>query len=292
MRSAFDVLAAEGIALARHSLGEHRTACPLCTQRKHRVRDTALAVKIADDGIVWHCHRCHWSGGRKSQGYARNLEKRRNGSPPRSANDDAKSNRIEFARCLWRETAPLGGSLGERYLRGRGIVGPLPASLRYHPNLRHSELKYGVPAVVAEFIDVRTNEFCGIHRTYLSPDGTGKLSGATAKLMLGRAKGAAIKLTADSDITLGLGICEGIETGLSVFSAGFAVWVVGSAGSITTFPLLPGIECLTIFADNDTPGLDAARVCARRWQRAGIEARIIAPRGTGEDWNDAVARAA
>jgi phage/plasmid primase-like uncharacterized protein len=52
------------------------------------------------------------------------------------------------------------------------------------------------------------------------------------------------------------------------------------------FPVLGGIECLTIFADNDKSGtgLAAAEECAERWHRAGREALIHIPVETGVDF--------
>ncbi|MGA9765731.1 MAG: DNA primase, partial [Rhodomicrobium sp.] len=42
----------------------------------------------------------------------------------------------EAAQRLWRCCKPIAGTLAERYLRHRGITGPLPAnSLRFHPRL-------------------------------------------------------------------------------------------------------------------------------------------------------------
>jgi len=81
---------------------------------------------------------------------------------------------------------------------------------------------------VALFRDIVTNEPCGIHRTFL--DSAGRKLG---RKMLGRAGGAAIKLDADEDVTLGLHIGEGIETGIAAQLAGFRpVWALGSANAI------------------------------------------------------------
>jgi hypothetical protein len=90
--------------------------------------------------------------------------------------------------------------------------------------------------------------------------------------MLGRAAGAAIKLCPDDEVTLGLGLVEGIETGLAVISLGWRpIWAAGSAGGMAQFPVLSGIEELTIFADNDKNGVGqrAAKQCAERWRDAG-----------------------
>jgi hypothetical protein len=101
--------------------------------------------------------------------------------------------------------------------------------------------------MIALMRDALTNEACGIHRTFFDSAGR-KLD----RRMLGRAKGAAIKLDSDADVTLGLHIGEGLETCLAARQLGYSpVWALGSAGAIAAFPVLPGIEAITIFAEND-----------------------------------------
>jgi putative DNA primase/helicase len=41
--------------------------------------------------------------------------------------------------------------------------------------------------------------------------------------------------------------------------------------------VLSGIESLTIFADDDEPGMRAACACAENWIEAGCEATILPP---------------
>jgi phage/plasmid primase-like uncharacterized protein len=132
-----------------------------------------------------------------------------------------------------------------------------------------------------------TNEFCGIHRTFLLPDGSGK-AGPKGREKMILADWGVIRLIPDEDMTIGLGICEGIETGLSIIQAANwrPVWACGSAAGIAEFPVIRGIESLTIFADNDTAGINAANKCAARWAADGREVRIIPPRDG--DWNDVV----
>ena len=113
------------------------------------------------------------------------------------------------------------------------------------------------------------------------------------KKMLGRAADACVKLSADEEVSIGLHVAEGIETALACMAMGFRpMWAALSAGGIATFPVLAGIEALTIFADNDESGtgLNAARECAARWITAGCEAIVSAPPQIGKDWADKVGR--
>jgi hypothetical protein len=84
---------------------------------------------------------------------------------------------------------------------------------------------------------------------------------------------------------MGLTVCEGVETGIALLMAELApVWALGSAGNLARFPVLGGLECLTIAADADEPGQTAAEATAIRWRNAGREAVIVAP--PSGDWAD------
>jgi len=115
------------------------------------------------------------------------------------------------------------------------------------------------------------NRPTGIHRTFLNEDGT-----KCERKMLGRA--GVIRLSPDETVMLGLGIAEGVEDGLAVLLSGWSpIWVAGSTGAIRRFPVLDGIGSLTIFADADSAGLEAAQECEGRWAALGKEARISSP---------------
>jgi hypothetical protein len=116
-----------------------------------------------------------------------------------------------------------------------------------------------------------SGEAIGIHRTFLDADGA-----KVERKMLGRQ--GVVRLSPNSEVTMGLGICEGIEDGLAVMLSGWApIWAATSAGAIARFPVLAGIECLTIFADADEVGQQAAETCAERWLGQGRDARVAAP---------------
>jgi putative DNA primase/helicase len=282
-RSAHELLDAAEVRLSKYSEGEHRTACPKCAITKRRLTDGALAVKIDSDRVIWLCHRCGWRSGSRLGVRLR---------PPKLDNSKAAAdarNRA-YAAKIWREARPAAGTIVESYLRRRGITCAVPKSIRFHPRCRRGENEY-LPAMVAEIVDIRTNQFRALHRTYLKADGSAKIERGAAKMMLASPFDACIKLTPDADVTLGLGVSEGIETGLSLISIGWrAVWAAGDAGAIRRFPILPGVDAITLFADNDVNeiGVEAARKCAARWRAAGRESNIFFPNTTGHDWNDVI----
>jgi hypothetical protein len=71
------------------------------------------------------------------------------------------------------------------------------------------------------------------------------------------------------------------------------VWALGSAGAIKHFPVLIGIEGLTILGETDDGGanFDAAEVCGNRWATAGIEVLHVEPQFAG-DMKDVLRRIA
>ena len=107
-------------------------------------------------------------------------------------------------------------------------------------------------------------------------------------MSLGPTKGQVVKLSHDEDVTLGLHLAEGIETALALAKHWLPIWACTTAGTIKTFPLLNGIECLTLFADHDMAGFEAAQKCAERWQAAGYEVFIRWTDKIGSDFADEV----
>jgi hypothetical protein len=118
-------------------------------------------------------------------------------------------------------------------------------------------------------------------------------------MALGPTAGAVVRLWPDEEVTQGLVIGEGIET---VLAAATRVqlpgtllqpaWACTTAGFLEEFPVLPGIEALTILADNDASGRgqEAAIRCATRWIRAGLQSEILMSQALGFDFNDVVQR--
>jgi hypothetical protein len=187
--------------------------------------------------------------------------------PARPTGTHDAEDRIKAALRIWDETVPLAGTLAERYFvehRWLDIARlDLDHCLRWHQGIR---------AVVALMTDPVSNVPIGIHRTFLDREGA-KLE----RKMLGRQ--GVVRLSPGSEVTMGLGMTEGVEDGLAVLLSGWApVWAATSAGAISRFPVLAGIEALTIFGDADEVGNGAAETCAKHWLSLGRDARVAVPR--------------
>jgi hypothetical protein len=208
---------------------------------------------------------------------------------PRTKRDDGA-----LVATIWQETVPATGTIVEAYLGCRGLALPRGCmAIRFHPACPRGSDR--LPAMVAAMRDIATDELCGLHRTFLKPDGSSKAPVEPQKMVLGRAGGAALKLSPHDEVTMGLHIAEGIESGLALLRFGLApTWALGSAGAIRTLPVLDGVEALTIAVDNDASGTGdaAALACAARQRAAGREVRLIRSPTVGEDLADLVEKMA
>jgi hypothetical protein len=207
-----------------------------------------------------------------------------------SAEDDSPRNQ-RYAGALWREAGPIAETIATHYLATRGILHMTPdidnTVLRFHSSCPFDGTRH--PCLLALMRDVRTNEPRAIQRTALTLAGE-KIS----RMVLGPKTGAAIKLSADEDVTMGLAVGEGLETVLSAMQLGFSpAWSLGDAGNVRAFPALSGVECLTIIVDNDESGTGqrAALECSSRWTGAGHEVIRVIPDRRGDDMNNIVQRA-
>lgn len=274
-----NALASHGIELLRPRNGENRAACPWCDKGP---RDMALAVRIEGDQAVYKCHRCgrtgHVSEARTTsrQPLARIQHKPDN----RSARD--------IAARIWADCRPLANTAGSAYLQMRACaLPPADGDLRFHAALFCADTATKVPAIVARVSTAEGNQFAGVHRIFLN--GTDR---AIAKLRLGGCDApVCIRLWPDDAVERSLAIAEGVETALAAAHIRTPIWAAIDAGQLQQFPVLPGVESLGIFADNDPVGLRAARDCLARWRAAGREVVAVAPSRVGADLNDVVREA-
>jgi len=286
-----------GIYLRNYQIGEHRAPCPQCARGK---RDDALAVKIDHDGATWLCHRCEWSGG------VLEARERHSERPPRHREREPEPEQhytlAPWGLDLWEQCSSiLPGTPAYTYLDRRCCVIP-PGDLRWHADLRDKLTGYRGPALVGLVTDVLTCEPINLHRTWIAKDGSGKAPiPKPRRLLKGHRSRGVIRLWPDADITLGLVIGEGIETCLAAAMHSLEpVWAAMNAANLAAFPVLPGIEGLTILVDHDKPnpqtgrraGIDAALELVERYAEAGFDPKqdikVILPSTEGEDVNDIV----
>jgi hypothetical protein len=87
---------------------------------------------------------------------------------------------------------------------------------------------------------------------------------------------------------MGLALAEGVESALAGMALGLVpMWATGSVGGIAAFPVLSGIEALTIYAETGAASEKAIEEIGARWSSAGREVDVVVPRA-GSDLNDAL----
>ena len=277
-------------ALGGTVAGRNRVSAPGPGHSRH---DRSLAVLIdpnAPGGLIVHS----FAGDdalackdyvRQRLGYGR-WQPSRQSQPKRPAPNPREadsSNSGASAKYLWAKSKPIIGTPAEAYLRVcRGILGPIPPTLRYLPATE----KYP-PAMIAAFamaeeiepgvLSVQPGAVRAVHLTKLKADGSGKADVPKPKIMFGQgAAGVPIILAPPNDL-LGLAITEGIEDALSVQAAtGLGAWAAGAASRMPALAeAVPNyINCVTIYGDDNKAGIDGARALLRSLNDRGIFAQI------------------
>lgn len=194
----------------------------------------------------------------------------------------------ERARILWQEAISISNTIAAYYLASRKVLTSAAcidrAVLRFHPSCPLGSKRYG--CLIALMRDIRSNEPLAIQRTALTPHGQ-----RIERRTLGPKSNTAIKLCPDADVTLGLAVGEGVETVLSAVHLGFTpAWALGDANNLRSFPVLSGIDCLTILVDHDENGTGqrAAIETSKRWTAAGREVLRAIPDICGADFNNVI----
>jgi hypothetical protein len=173
----------------------------------------------------------------------------------------------------------------KRILDGRiDAIGWHPAVYFNEPGHALHGRKLG--AIISVMTDMITAEPTGaISRTYIHEGrklGKAKTLGSPAGI---------IRLSEDADVLEGLHIAEGLETALAGMSIGLRpMWAAGSTALMAKFPVLSGVEALTVIVDHDAnaAGERAARELEARWLDAGREVRLLRSDDYG-DLNDIIA---
>lgn len=226
------------------------------------------------------------------------LEGRVISTPPRPSHApqtrtwEVSEENLQRLREVWQSTDALAGSIGETYLRSRGIECDLPDEdeVRFHRRLHYwdndSRRSLGYfPGIVSMVRSPERGEPLTLHRIYLSPQGEKARVPSPKKLMSAAIDGAISQLGAVIRLYPLEGDCiavtEGIETALAVRSAhpGLPVWACYSASMLTNFRPPQGVKRVLIWGDLDESGAGqiAAAKLAIRLKHRGVESRVILP---------------
>lgn len=218
-----------------------------------------------------------------------------NARSPRRPSTKAKPPRQDSTReidAILAATVPIAGTVAEQYLKSRGVADPAFPDLLFHPNLVHRESRTSHPAMVA-IVRNQEGDRIGIHRTWLSGDGTGKADLPKPRMMLGPVAGGAVRL-AEIGADNVLGVAEGIETALAVMAAcpNLPVWAALSATGLERVVPPPDVQSVVILADHDASGvgLRAAEALAERLVGEERGVHIAMPPNAGDDFNDLLQR--
>jgi len=182
------------------------------------------------------------------------------------------------ARQLWAIGRPIAGTLAERYLAKRGIVGvDAIGALRFHPRCyyrredrRDDDQPDTWPALLARVTDAEGN-LTGLHRTWLDPATAGKAPVDPPRKAMGLLLGHGVRIGDAADL---IAAGEGLETMLALRMAlpDLSVVAALSAGHLAALILPPSLKRLYIAVDSDMAGRDAADRLAERAGADGIEA--------------------
>jgi hypothetical protein len=233
------------------------------------------------------------SGGAMAKAVAEREERRREELGQEAAREKRMG---EIARSIARDSCAfrLGdGSPPSLFFQRRGLEmtdDMSPRALLYHPQcpLRDDAGNEVIHhCLIGLYRDVFTNKVKAISRRPLTGDG----QSLGKPVSLGPVRGCAIKLIPEEDVAHGLHLAEGITSALAAAMLGMVpIWATGGTGNMAKFPVRPGIDALTLIADNDESGAGqaAANECFGRWKNAGREVWTVISDTPGTDLNDVV----
>jgi hypothetical protein len=195
---------------------------------------------------------------------------------------------------LLKKLLPIEGTVVETYLTNvRGVDLPSEGHhLRYLPEKPPKYIWPCMVGIVTDFAD--PSRVLDLHMTRLAKDGLSKAPIEITKRTLKdfSPAGGIVRLCDDADVTLRLGVAEGIEKALSIMTSHRRdldrterVWSALNAGNLGMLPVVPGIETLVIYGDKNPPGRKGVAELKKRWLDAGRE--VEWHWSLGADWDEA-----
>jgi hypothetical protein len=210
--------------------------------------------------------------------------------------------RIEKAQALWSRGKPIQGTLAERYLRDhRKIEGDLSHDLKYLPQFRDRRSGNSYPCLMAAARSLE-GSITAVQLTFLDPQTASKANVETPKKSYGVLKGSFVTLQEDKTCPRGLGgnshllfVAEGVETALSLKSAGIKGTIKASLGLSNIKRLIPENPHtqIVICADHDaldSPAIQSLEKSVIVLKEKGFSVTVIKPAKLHEDFNDALKR--
>jgi hypothetical protein len=280
------------------------TPCPICNGWPGLPHGQRCWGFLSADGDYARCTRGELAGALQMDqagGYAHRLgEACRCGLahgaviralPDAAAMREHAAERTEAALKIWDRARSAPGTAVEAYLRMRGLTLPIPSTVRFSRDLRHGPTGSWLPGMVAAVERCGSSRPVAVHRTYLRADGSGKADVEPPRMALGPIAGGAVRCAPATDRLI---VAEGIETALTLQQeTGQPAWAVLGSSNMPglVLPPLPLAAEVTIGADPDEAGRQAARRAAARWSSQGRKVRIAVPPGD-LDFNDLLRAAA
>jgi putative DNA primase/helicase len=282
------ILQALGID-GKHLRNKHG-ACPACGG-KDRFR-----FDDKDGRGTWYCSHCGsgdgfgllrqtfgWDFRRAAQEVDRIVGTVQAGAISKERSEESK---LQALRAAWKSSRPVTkGDPVWLYLNRRVGIEVVPADIRLHPGMAHSD--GGTYPVMLSTMRYPDGSAASIHRTYLTADGQKAPVVEVKKFMPGKPlQTASIRLGAAGER---IGIAEGIETALAASRRfGVPVWAATNAVLLEAWTPPHGVKEVLIAGDNDPSytGQSAAFALARRLVRDGYAVEIQIPTREGADWAD------
>ena len=204
--------------------------------------------------------------------------------------DAIRAAKIADSKAIWRTARPALNTPAETYARARGIILPLPGSVRFARCFawkkydETGEVGPDLPAAVCAVQDVAGN-VVGIQRIFLAKGGKAKANMRAPKRSLGRVKGAAFRMgPAASELV----VCEGPEEAWTLAQSlpGVSVWSTCGTGNLPGLELPEVVETVTLAGNNDAPGRAAVEAAALSFTAQGKRVRTMFPAPAFADFND------
>ncbi len=215
----------------------------------------------------------------------------------RKAEDEAvTAARIALARDIWARSKSPAGTPAEVYARSRGIVIPLPETVRFVMTPRWRDDETGevgrdYPAMACALQDAH-GAIVGVQCIFLQDGGRRKYerqradgTKGKAKLTFGVIVGSAFRIGPPADHVV---ICEGPEDGLTLRQQlpDKTIWVACGTALMSRVSLPSAIQYITLAGDNGRAGKVAVEQATAAYMGGGVAVNAIFPDEGFKDWND------